>query len=149
MPWLVAETGPATEPATGSEVVGYAAARPHRSRVAYRWTAESAIHLAPAHRGRGIGRLLYERLIAEMSDLGYVRLVAGIAMPNEASVRLHERLGFRPVGVFDDIGFRDGSWRSVGWWSLQLPTTLPPDPQDPREWVAPIDPTPPGTTASA
>jgi L-amino acid N-acyltransferase YncA len=129
--------------------VGYVAARPHRSRAAYRWTAESAIHLGPAHRGLGIGRLLYERLIAEMTELGYVRLVAGIAIPNEASVRLHERLGFRPVGVFDDVGFRDGSWRSVGWWSLQLPATLPAHPRDPREWVAPIDRTPPGTSASA
>jgi len=138
MPWLVAEVVAEVVAETGDEageVVGYAAASPHRHRAAYRWTAECAIHLDPEHRGLGIGRLLYERLIAEMGDLGYVRLLAAVAMPNEASVRLHERLGFRPVGVVADVGFKHGSWRDVSWWSLQLPPTLPPDPQEPREWI--------------
>jgi L-amino acid N-acyltransferase YncA len=140
MPWLVAEQVAESDDEAG-EVVGYTAASRHRHRAAYRWTAECAIHLDPAHRGRGIGRLLYERLIAEMGDLGYVRLLAAVAMPNDASVRLHERLGFRPVGVVADVGFKQGSWRDVSWWSLQLPPALPRDPQEPREWVP--DPTPP------
>ena len=74
------------------------------------------MYLDPAYQGRGLGRQLYERLITEVRDLGYRSLYAGIALPNPASVGLHEALGFTPVGVFRDVGYKLGAWRDVGWW---------------------------------
>lgn len=136
-PWLVAESVDPTEAdptEDGDGVLGYAFASRHHERAAYRWSADCSVYLTPAYHGRGIGRLLLERLVGEMHELGYVSLFAGIALPNEASVRLHEGIGFRPAGVFPHAGFKQGSWRDVGWWSLQLVRSLPVDPADPREW---------------
>jgi L-amino acid N-acyltransferase YncA len=78
---------------------------------------------------------LVERLIADMRTLGYVSLFAGIALPNAASVALHESLGFRRVGVFPGVGFKRGAWHDVGWWSLQL-VAPPASPVEPHEWHA-------------
>lgn len=80
--------------------------------------------------------MLYERLISEMRELDYVSLLAGIALPNPASVRLHEGLGFWPVGVYPSIGFKKGAWHDVGWWILQLLSAAPADPLEPRSWRA-------------
>jgi L-amino acid N-acyltransferase YncA len=125
LPWLVAEDS--------GRVAGYAYASAHRQRAAYRWSADSSVYLDPEFRSRGLGRLLYERLIAEVADLGYVSLFAGIALPNAASVGLHEALGFRPVGVFRNVGFKHGSWRDVGWWQRPLRDAAP-APDEPRAW---------------
>jgi hypothetical protein len=75
-------------------------------------------------------------LVAESQGhlLGYVSLFAGIALPNPPSIRLHENLGFRPVGVFANAGFKLEAWQDVGWWSLQLVPALPGAPDEPREW---------------
>jgi phosphinothricin acetyltransferase len=126
LPWLVAESD--------GEVVGYAYASRHRSRAAYRWSAECSVYVADGHRGRGVGRLLYERLIHEVHVLGYLSLFAGIALPNGASVRLHEALGFRPIGVFPNVGFKQGAWHDVGWWVLSSRREPPVDPDEPRGW---------------
>jgi len=126
LPWLVAQTP--------DRVVGYAYAAQHRRRPAYRWSADSSVYVDPSHHGRGVGRLLYERLIEEMTALGYVSLFAGIALPNDASVGLHEAVGFRPVGVYRSVGFKHGQWRDVGWW--QRPLAEPPEaPAEPRAWT--------------
>lgn len=125
LPWLVAEDG--------GHVAGYAYASAHRQRPAYRWSADCSIYLADQFRSRGLGRLLYECLIEEVRDLGYVTLFAGIALPNEPSVRLHEALGFRPVGVFCHAGYKRGAWRDVGWWQRAL-CSPPAAPQEPRAW---------------
>jgi phosphinothricin acetyltransferase len=125
LPWLVAEDS--------GRVAGYAYASAHRARAAYRWSADSSVYLGPEFRSRGFGRLLYERLIGEVRELGYVSLFAGIALPNPASVRLHEALGFQPVGVFRNAGFKHGSWRDVGWWQRPL-RDAPPGPDEPRAW---------------
>jgi phosphinothricin acetyltransferase len=125
LPWLVAEDS--------GRVAGYAYASAHRQRAAYRWSADSSVYLDPEFRSRGLGRLLYERLIGEVAGLGYVSLFAGIALPNAASVGLHEALGFRPVGVFRNAGFKDGAWRDVGWWQRPL-RDAPPAPDEPRAW---------------
>ena len=126
LPWLVAESE--------GVVVGYAYASRHRERSAYRWSAEGSVYVAEARRGTGVGRLLLERLIAELRDLGYVSLLAGITLPNPPSVRLHESLGFRPAGVLPEVGFKHAAWHDVGWWSLRLAPTLPAEPAEPREW---------------
>jgi phosphinothricin acetyltransferase len=127
LPWLVA--------VSDAEVVGYAFASRHRQRTAYRWSADCSVYVAATHRRSGAGRRLVERLIAEMRSLDYVSLFAGIALPNAASVGLHEALGFRSVGVFPSAGFKHGAWHDVGWWSLQL-APPPLDPVEPREWRA-------------
>jgi L-amino acid N-acyltransferase YncA len=127
-PWLVAESG--------GEVVGYAYACRHRERIAYRWAADASVYIAAQHRGRGYGRALYEALFERLRRQGFHVACAGITLPNEASVALHERLGFEPVGVNRRIGWKRGAWHDVGWWQLQLAPTgeerpaepLPPDP---------------------
>ena len=125
LPWLVA-----TE---GDEVVGFAYASPHRSRAAYRWAVDVSVYLDASVHGRGLGRGLYAALLPVVTRLGYVRAFAGITLPNEASVGLHEAMGFTPVGVYRDVGFKLGSWRDVGWYQLAL-LPSPPDPAEPRPW---------------
>ena len=110
--WLVAERDEA--------VVGFAYAGPHRERAAYRWAADVAVYVARDHVGHGIGHALYTALLERLFDQGVHVACAGITLPNAASVALHEALGFRPVGVYRDIGFKAGSWHDVGWWQLAL-----------------------------
>ena len=124
-PWLVAETGGA--------VVGYAKAGSYRARTAYLWTAETGIYLAPEQCGRGLGRLLYTRLIAVMRAQGFHSIIGGIALPNDTSVRLHERLGFVPCGTVRRAGRKFDRWHDVGFWQL----TLQPAAEEPRELQRP------------
>jgi len=128
-PWLVAVSAGA--------VIGYAYASQHRQRPAYRWSADASVYISAEHRRRGVGHLLYRHLITEVTDLGYLTLFAGIVLPNEASVRLHEAMGFEPLGVFRDVGYKGGSWRDVGWWQCRL-RDLPQPPDEPREWKPPL-----------
>lgn len=125
LPWLVAETE--------RGIAGYAYATPFRSRQAYQWSVETSVYMASAERSRGIGRGLYQRLIAELRGLGYVRAYAGIALPNEASIGLHEAVGFTPAGVFPAAGYKHGRWVDVAWWSLAL-RPPPPAPAPPLAW---------------
>jgi len=125
LPWLIADDA--------GHVAGYAYASAHRARPAYRWSADCSVYLDPGYRSRGLGRLLYEQLITEVSNLGYISLFAGIALPNVASVGLHEAMGFRPVGVFRNVGYKLGAWRDVGWWQLPL-CEGPSSPDDPLPW---------------
>ena len=125
LPWLVA--------AADGAVVGFAYASKHRTRAAYRWSVDVSVYLAAQARGRGIGRALYARLLPEVRALGYVSAFAGITLPNPASVGLHEAMGFTPVGVYPDVGFKHGRWRDVGWWRLRLQEP-PAQPDEPREW---------------
>lgn len=92
---------------------GYAKSTRWRSRDAYAWTAETSIYVAAATHRRGAGRALYEALVAACSDAGFHALVAGIVLPNEASVGFHEALGFRPVGTFREVGWKLGRWNDV------------------------------------
>jgi L-amino acid N-acyltransferase YncA len=114
--WLVAEEGDRG----GGQVMGYAYGCRHRDRAAYRWTAEVAVYVADAARGTGVGAALYSALAERLRGLGYRLLVAGIALPNEASVALHRRSGFRDVGLFRATGWKDGAWRDVAWMELDL-----------------------------
>lgn len=118
-PWLIAEEG--------STVVGYASSSPFRSRPAYRWTVETGVYLAPEAQGRGIGRALMERMIGLLTRQGFTAAVAGITLPNTASVALHEKLGFLPCATYHETGFKLGQWRTVGVWARDLaPRLIPP-----------------------
>ncbi|HTL12779.1 MAG TPA: arsinothricin resistance N-acetyltransferase ArsN1 family B [Bdellovibrionota bacterium] len=111
-PWFVAtdETG----------VTGYAYAARYRTRTAYQWSVETTIYLRPDRQGRGTGRALYERLLATLRKQG-IRLAYGvIALPNEASVRFHEALGFKAFALYPQAGFKLGHWHDVGWWRKEL-----------------------------
>jgi len=88
-----------------------------------------------AHR-TGLGRLLYTELFDRLRRRGFRLLVAGITLPNEASVRMHEALGFEPVGVYTNIGWKGGQWWDVGWWQLDLGAPEgepPPEPARPGQ----------------
>lgn len=111
-PWLVAERDGA--------VVGYAYACPHAERVAYRWAADVSVYIAAEHRGEGVGHALYAELFERLRRQGLRTAVAGITLPNPASIALHEGFGFVRVGVLEKIGWKQGAWRDVGWWQLEL-----------------------------
>lgn len=117
-PWLVAREG--------GRVVGFAKASPHRARGGYAWTAEVSVYVDPDRHARGIGRALYQALVPTLRAQGYAALLAGIALPNEASVRLHEAAGFTPAGVHRAVGWKAGAWRDVGYWELRLHATSAP-----------------------
>lgn len=127
LPWFVTEIE--------DRVVGYAYASSWRTRAAYQWTVEVSAYLDPSLHRRGIGRRLYAALFDRLRRLGYRKIVAGITLPNPASVALHETLGFRPIGVFHHVGFKMGQWHDVGWWELapfdgDAPTAPPVSDQD-------------------
>ena len=111
-PWLVLEDG--------GRVVGYAYACEHRARAGYRWAADVAVYVDPAHHGRGAGRRLYGALLELLRRQGLRIACAGIALPNDASVGLHRAVGFELVGIYRAIGWKAGAWRDVSWWQLLL-----------------------------
>jgi phosphinothricin acetyltransferase len=111
-PWLVCE-------AAGS-VVGYAYATRHRVRGAYQWSVDTSVYIDERNRRRGIGRGLYESLFAILAAQGYFNAYAGIALPNPASVALHESIGFESIGVYRGVGYKLGRWCDVGWWQRNL-----------------------------
>jgi len=111
-PWLVAESD--------GQVVGYAYASAHRQRAAYAWSVDTSVYIADTWRARGVGRALYDELLDRLTHQGYVNAYAGIALPNDASVALHEACGFTYVGVFPSVGFKFGAWHDVGWWHCRL-----------------------------
>lgn len=110
-PWLVATGG-------RKAFLGFAKAGPWKSRGAYAWTVEIGVYVDPGARGRGVGRALYDDLLPKLRAAGFRTVIAGIALPNEASVRLHEAVGMRPAGVLPKVGFKFGAWRDVGYWTL-------------------------------
>lgn len=110
-------------------VVGYARGGPWKTRGAYAWACETGIYITTGHQGRGIGRSLYEALFPELRRKGFRTLIAGITLPNEPSVRLHESMGMKPVGVFEAVGFKNNAWRDVGYWSLHWDADQPPSPR--------------------
>lgn len=110
--WLVYEED--------GRALGYAYAGRWKERCAYRSSAESTVYVAEGSYGRGIGRALYEALIPRLKDRGVHLLIAGIALPNEASVGLHEALGFTQAARFPEVGYKFGRWLDVGYWTRLL-----------------------------
>jgi phosphinothricin acetyltransferase len=110
--WLVAEQDGA--------IAGYAYGSAHRERAAYRWAADVAVYISADHHGRGLGRRLYGDLFEVLRRLGMRTLCAGVTQPNAASDGLHRSMGFEEVGVYRRIGWKDGAWRDVRWYQLDL-----------------------------
>jgi len=110
--WLVAEAE--------GVIAGYAYGSPHRTRAAYASSCDVAVYVDPAHSRRGIGRALYAELLPLLAGKGYHAAFAGIALPNAASIGLHEAMGFTPVGIYREVGWKLGGWRDVGWWQRLL-----------------------------
>src|SRR5581483_1354815 len=123
-PWLIAED-------QDGNVAGFAYAGAHRARAAYRWAVEVSVYVHADHRRKGVGRQLYGTLMPLLARQGLMVALAGITLPNDASVALHEAVGFRPIGVYRGIGFKAGAWRDVGWWQLHLNDPIPTPPPEP------------------
>ena len=111
-PWLVYEEN--------SELAGYAYLTNWRTRSSYRYTAESTVYLKENYRGKGIGAALYHALIEKSKNLSLHSLIGGIALPNNASIALHEKLNFKKVAHFQQVGYKFNQWVDVGYWQLLL-----------------------------
>jgi L-amino acid N-acyltransferase YncA len=111
-PWLVA--------VADGGVVGYAYAGPHRERAGYRWSVDVSAYVAPAWQGRRVGRALYDALLPMLSSQRFVNVYAGIALPNPASVALHESIGMRRIGVYERVGYKFGAWHDVAWYGMTV-----------------------------
>ena len=123
MPWLIAigEAG---------RLLGYAYAAPFHVRAAYRWVAQTTIYLDPAAQGQGLGRTLYAALLDALAAQRLVAATAMITLPNAASVRLHERLGFAAIGRHRQVGYKFGQWHDVGLWQKELAARVA-EPEEP------------------
>lgn len=112
-PWLVLV-------GADEELLGYAYASPWKGRCAYRYSVETTVYLDHASCGTGCGTRLYQRLLAELRNRSLHTAMAGIALPNAASVALHEKLGFTKVAHFREVGWKFGEWVDVGYWQCLL-----------------------------
>lgn len=111
-PWIVCETN--------DGIGGYVYASRHREREAYQWTCECSVYIHQHFKGKGLGLALYRCLFAILKQQGLVNVYAGITLPNDASVRLHEKCGFEHFATYHNVGYKLGNWHKVGWWRLQL-----------------------------
>ncbi|MEU1145609.1 N-acetyltransferase family protein [Streptomyces sp. NPDC005863] len=103
-----------------SRVLGYATSSPLRPKSAYATSVEVSVYCAPDAAGRGVGTLLYRALLDALAGEDLHRAYAGIALPNEASVRLHERFGFRHIGTYGEVGRKFGRYWDVAWYERPL-----------------------------
>jgi phosphinothricin acetyltransferase len=108
LPWVVAEEN--------GEILGYAYATPWKDRIGYRFSVETTVYLSKECTGRGIGSALYDELFRLLEKAGVQSAVGGVALPNDASVALHEKFGMRKVAEFERIGVKFGQWINVGYW---------------------------------
>ena len=111
-PWVVKELE--------GQVVAFARATAWKPREAYRKTTEIGVYVDAEFQGKGIGKELYAHLFKDLATMGFRTILAGIALPNEPSVRLHEAFGMAHVGTLPNVGFKHGEWRSVGYWAKEL-----------------------------
>jgi L-amino acid N-acyltransferase YncA len=124
--WLVADDD--------GRIVGYAYGGPFRSRAAYRWSCEVSVYLEVGRRRTGAGRALYEDLLKRLAERGFQTAVAGMTLPNDASIGLHRAMGFEPVGTYRRIGWKHGAWHDVAWVQRPLADGADlPAGQDPAE----------------
>jgi L-amino acid N-acyltransferase YncA len=115
-PFLVA----AEVTAENEEITGYAYAAQFKPRAAYRHTVEISVYIKDGFNSKGIATLLYERLFHEISRLGFHAVIAGISLPNEPSVKLHEKFGMKQVAQFKEVGFKFGKWVDTGYWEIVI-----------------------------
>jgi len=112
LPWLVA--------VINGKVAAYAYASKWRVRAAYRFSVESTVYVDQNTLGQGLGTVLYGALLARLRTAGVHLVVGGIALPNDASVALHEKMGFKKVAHFSEVGLKFGRWIDVGYWELKI-----------------------------
>ena len=112
LPYLVVEVE--------GKVKGYAYASKWKGRCAYRYTVETTVYLAADACGGGLGSLLYHAMFDELRALSYHAAIAGISLPNDASVAMHEKFGMHKVAHFEEVGYKFGNWVDVGYWQLKL-----------------------------
>ena len=110
--WLVAEED--------GHVCGYAYGTPHRAREAYRMSVETSVYIDSNYRGKGIGKRLYQDLFTSLRSLGFHNAYAGITLPNDASVALHQSIGFEAIGIFREVGYKKSEWHDVSWWQRSV-----------------------------
>ena len=132
-PWLVCDES--------GRILGYAYASPHRERAAYAWSVDVSVYVREGHRRGGVGRALYTALFELLKLQGYYKALAGTTLPNPGSVGLHQAMGFEPVGVYRNIGYKCGAWRDVAWWQLVLREGDGTPPEPPREYHVLLDST--------
>lgn len=128
-PWLVCEDD--------GLILGYAYASKHRERAAYVWSVDVSAYVRDGHRRRGLGRALYSPLFAILRLQGYYNALAGVTLPNPGSEGLHRAMGFEPVGVYRNIGFKCGRWHDVAWLQLAL-RSREPEPEPEPEPLPPL-----------
>jgi phosphinothricin acetyltransferase len=121
--WFVAEDA--------GRVVGYAYGGRFAPRAAYRWACEVSVYVELGRRRSGAGRLLYEALLPRLAERGYRTVLAGMTLPNEASIGLHRAMGFEHAGVYRQIGWKHGAWHDVEWTQRRISATEEP-PREPR-----------------
>ncbi len=116
-PWLVCQYR--------DRLAGYAYASRHAARAAYQWSVDTSIYVHSDFRRRRVGQALYASLFRILTAQGYYTAYAGITLPNPGSVGLHESVGFRPIGVYHEVGYKMGAWHDVGYWELPLQPKTP------------------------
>ncbi|MCU4926556.1 GNAT family N-acetyltransferase [Halobacteria archaeon AArc-dxtr1] len=122
-PWLVCE---------GEEgVLGYASAGPLRAMAAYDWSVELSVYVAESAHDSGIGTALYDAILRTLAEQPVYGAYAAVTVPNPASERLHERMGFEPVGIFPAAGYKREEWHDVQWWYREI-ARRPSDPEPPQ-----------------
>ncbi|WUH93121.1 GNAT family N-acetyltransferase [Streptomyces sp. NBC_00433] len=125
-PWLLShpEDGPhrllVAHPVGDGRILGYATSSPFRPKAAYATSVEASIYLSPEAGGRGIGTLLYAALFEALADEDVHRAYAGVTLPNEASIRIHQRFGFKQIGVYEEVGRKFGAYHDVAWLEKRL-----------------------------
>jgi L-amino acid N-acyltransferase YncA len=111
-PWLICEIDGA--------IAGYAYAARHRERTAYQWSVECSVYVHDDYQRRGVGAVLYKALFDILLKQGFRNVYAVINLPNDKSVALHERFGFTYFATYEQVGYKLGKWKNVGWWRLVL-----------------------------
>jgi phosphinothricin acetyltransferase len=114
-PWLICEEN--------GEITGYAYACEHRARDAYKWSVDVSVYLKQDCVGKGMGKRLYSNLLNIIERQGFINAYAGIALPNNASIGLHEFFGFKKIAQYEHVGFK-GQWIDVGWWWKEISKPL-------------------------
>lgn len=127
-PWLVGDLD--------GRVAGYAYASRHRVRPAYQWSVDVSVYVRSEVQRQRIGSALYRALFGILGRQGFRNAYAGIALPNPVSVAFHEKLGFRPIGVYRGVGYKLGRWWDVGWWGRELSAPAGQEPAPPERFDA-------------
>ena len=124
-PYLVGEVN--------GQILGYVYCHPYRERLAYQWTVEVTIYLAPAGQGKGLGRLLYETMEKLLCLQGVTMAYSCITVGNDHSIKMHEALGYRLIGTFTNSGYKNGQWLDTVWLEKQL-QPCPKQPDNIKSW---------------